>query len=814
MFRNYFKVALRNLRRSKGFTALNIIGLASGIAVCLLIVLYVTDELSYDRYNVNADRIYRISVDTYVSNTSIHNAHTSKFLGPALIATYPKFQQMVRLYSPGDILVKKGNDYILNHHKVFADSTIFKVFTFPFIAGDPNSALNNPHSIVIDESAARRYFNSTDVVGRTLEVGNDNTLRKVTGVIRDMPEQSHFHFSFILPFRDASFAPNDDSWLTNDFYTYVLVQPGTTAAEVQKDVTRTAYTNVSRVVQQQFHVSLDELTKSGNHFRYPIMAVADIHLHSNLDSEIEPNSSVTYIYIFSIIAALILLIACVNFMNLSTARSASRAKEVGIRKVAGSTRGHLVAQFLTESILLSLFSLVLALGIALLLLPLFNNLAAKQLQPGMLFSARFLPILVALALLVGFLAGSYPAFYLSSFQPIKVLKGKMAAGMKSSALRSALVTFQFIISIGLIVCTIVIYRQLNYIRNKEVGFNRDQVLVVHSTGILGPDGAQTFRKELLALGGISDATITSHLPTVGGGRYATPGWFRDASGGKGSSMTTLWVDDHYVPTLGMKIVKGRNFDLARFPTDSTAVIINEAAARLLDMKDPLNMQLWRLSNEKIEPGAFHVIGVVKDFNYNSMHDEIHPLVLNVNTRYDQDFGAVAARFQTNDVFGLVRQVEAKFHAIRPDIPFDYTFMDDDFNKLYHTEQQRGQIFITFAIFAIFIACLGLFGLVTYAAEQRTKEIGIRKILGAPIAGIVSLLSKDFAMLIGLAALIAFPLAWWFMNTWLQGFAYRTGISWWIFPVAGFGALAIALLTVSVQTIRAALANPIKSLRSE
>jgi putative ABC transport system permease protein len=395
-----------------------------------------------------------------------------------------------------------------------------------------------------------------------------------------------------------------------------------------------------------------------------------------------------------------------------------------------------------------------------------------------------------------------------------VLKGKLAAGMKSSVLRNSLVVFQFIISIGLIVCTIVIYRQLNYIRNKEVGFNRSQVLVVHGTWDLGPDGAQTFRKELLALGGISDATITANLPTVGGGRYATPGWFREPTMRTGSIMTTLWVDDHYIPTLGMKIVKGRNFDLARFPTDSTGIIINEAAARLLGRNDPLNMQLWRQTDEKIEPAAFHVIGVVKDFNYNSMHDEIHPLVLNVNMPNDQNFGAVTARIQTNDVFGLVRQVEAKFHAIKQGIPFDYTFMDNDFNILYHTEQQRGQIFITFAIFAIFIACLGLFGLVTYAAEQRTKEIRIRKILGAPVAGIVSLLSKDFAMLIGLAALIAFPLAGWFMNTWLQSFAYRTGISWWIFPVAGLTALAIALLTVSVQTIRAATANPIESLRSE
>jgi len=815
MLRNFFKVAFRNLRRSKGFTALNIIGLASGLGVCLLIVLYIIDERSYDRFTANADRIYRINVEFNVNNTSDQNANTSQYLGPTLVATYPRIQQMVRFKNPGDVLIRKGNDHILEHHGVFADSTIFKVFSFPFIAGDPNTALNDPHSIVIDESAARRYFNSTDVVGRTLEVGSDNTLCKVTGVIRDMPEQSHFHFSFIRPLHDTRFQNNDDSWLTNDFYTYVLVQPGTTAAEVQAAVNVIDNTYVNRELQQLEHTSFDQLAKSGSYFGFRVMALTDIHLHSNLSNELEPNSSVTYVYIFGIIAALILLIACVNFMNLSTARSASRAKEVGIRKVAGSTRSHLVAQFLTESMLLSLFSLVLALGIVLLLLPLFNNLAAKQLQPGMLFSVRFLPILVVLALLVGFLAGSYPAFYLSSFQPIKVLKGKLVAGMKSSTLRHSLVVFQFVISIGLIVCTIVIYRQLNYIRNKEVGFNRNQVLVIHGTGALGPDGTTTFRKELLALSGISDVTITANLPT-GGGQYATPAWYPDASRDvrKSSVMPTLWVDDHYIPTLGMTIVKGRNFDLARFPTDSSGIIINETAARQLGQKDPLNMQLWRSLDDKVEPRAFHVIGVVKDFNYNSMHDAIHPLVLNVNTPNDRNYGAIAVRFQTNDVFGLARQVEAKFHTIMQGIPFDYTFMDNDFNQLYHTEQQRGQIFITFAIFAIFIACLGLFGLVTYAAEQRTKEIGIRKILGAPIASIVSLLSKDFAMLIGLAALIAFPLAWWFMNTWLQGFAYRTGISWWIFPVAGFGALAIALLTVSVQTIRAALANPIKSLRSE
>src|SRR5215469_9858947 len=426
MFRNYLKIAFRSLRKSKGFTALNIIGLAAGLGVCLLIVLYVTDELSYDRYNVNADRVYRIDEDSYINNTQYIAATTSKFFGPALVASYPKIQQMVRFSHVGDLLVRKGNDHVLDHHFTFADSTIFKVFTLPMIAGDPNTALNNPHSIVIDESAARRYFNSTNVIGRTLEVGSDNTPLKITGVIRDMPDQSQFHFSFIRPLRESwTFdSPGDNNWISSNYYTYILVQPGTTRAEIQKDVDEVVKLHIGPALQQTFHRSTADLEKAGNHFRYLIFPFTDVHLHSNKSYELEPNGNIQFVYIFSIIAVLILLIACVNFMNLSTARSANRAKEVGIRKVAGSTKGHLIIQFLTESILLSLLALVLALGIAALLLPMFNQLAGKSLHPDMLFSGQFLPILILLVLLVGCLAGSYPAFYLSSFQPIHVLKGK------------------------------------------------------------------------------------------------------------------------------------------------------------------------------------------------------------------------------------------------------------------------------------------------------------------------------------------------------------------------------------------------------
>jgi putative ABC transport system permease protein len=813
MFRNYVKIAFRSLRKSKGFTALNVIGLAVGLGVCLLIVLYVTDELSYDRYNVNAERIYRIDEDLYFNNTRYDAVTTSKFFGPALVASYPKIQQMVRFRNPGDLLVRKGSDHVLDHHFTFADSTIFKVFTLPMIAGDPNTALNNPHSIVIDESAARRYFNSTDVIGRTLEVGNNNTVLKVTGVIRDMPEQSQFHFSFIRPIRESyNFNDlSDNNWVSNSYYTYILVQPGITQAEVQKDVNEVVNLNISPALQQMFHTSGADLEKAGNHFLCRIFPLTDVHLYSNKSGELEANSNIQFVYIFSVIAVLILLIACVNFMNLSTARSANRAKEVGIRKVAGSTKGHLILQFLTESILLSLFALVLALCIAVLLLPMFNQLAGKSLHPDVLFSGRFLLMLILLVLVVGCLAGSYPAFYLSSFQPIHVLKGKMAAGFKSSWLRSSLVVFQFFISIGLIVSTLVIYRQLHYIRNKDAGFNRDQVLVIHDTWSLGRDGTANLRKNLLTLAGVTDATVTPDLPTADG-QYWQQGWFPEASldARKAILMTTLRVDDHYIPTLGMQMIKGRNFDLAQFPTDSTAILLNEAAVGMLGVKDPLNLILYN-HDDQFKLLTYHVVGVVRDFNYNSMHDNIHPLLMVANTF---NWSSMAVRFRTNDVSSLVRQVETKFHAVKQGLPFSYTFMDNDFDKLYHAEQQTGQIFITFAVFAILIACLGLFGLVTYAAEQRTKEIGIRKVLGARVTSIVGLLSKDFTMLVGIAALIAFPVAWWAMYKWLETFAYRTEISWWIFLVAGSVALAIALLTVSIQTVRAALANPIKSLRSE
>ncbi|MFT3822705.1 MAG: ABC transporter permease [Chitinophagaceae bacterium] len=806
MIKNYIRVALRNLWKNKAFTAINITGLATGLAICLLIVLYVKDELSYDRYNVNAERIYRIDGDINFNNTQLIIASTPEPLGAALKRDYPQVEEVVSFTQPRDIQVKKGDQFIQEHNSVFVDSTFFKVFTVPLINGNPTTALNEPNSVVINETTARKYFNSTDVVGQTLTINNSKSL-KITGVIKDIPAQSHFHFNFLRPIKD-SYRGNADKWFNNNNYNYVLLKPGVTKDFLQKAVTATVNKYLGKQLEEELHSSLTDMEKAGNYFHYSPIALTDIHLKSAKGYEWEANSSMSYVYVFSVIAIFILLIACVNFMNLSTARSANRAKEVGIRKVAGSLRFQLITQFLTESVLLSFFSLLLAIGLALLLLPLLNQVSGKLMHASTLFSTWLLPCLLVLVLVVGCIAGSYPAFYLSAFEPIQVLKGKVATGFKSSRLRSSLVVFQFSISIILIIGTIVIYNQLHYIQSRQIGYNREQVLVLHNTSPL-QQHADAFREELTKIAGVENATISGSLPTAEG--LDQNGWFRDANmdASKVIILTNFYIDEHYIPTLGMQMTAGRSFS-KDFASDSSGILLNEAAVKLLGFKEPLNQVIYR-SGDKNEPIPYHVVGVVKDFNFTSMHNKVGPLIM----QRERDNGSIAIRIQANsNIPNLVSQVENKWNNAVPGQPFNYTFMDADFDKIYHAEQRMGKLFISFAVFAVLIACLGLLGLATYAAEQRTKEIGIRKVLGAGVGGIVTMLSKDFAKLVLIASLIAFPVAWWVMNKWLEDFAYRISISVWVFIAAGAIAVAIALLTVSFQALKAAFANPVKALRSE
>lgn len=808
MFKNYFRVAFRNLWKNKQFSAINILGLAIGLATCLLIMIYVLDELSYDRFNADAERIYRVDGDIRFGGTHYLIATVAAPVGPTLKQDYPEVEEVTRFRNYGGLLVRKGTLNIKEDKAIYADSSLFRVFSLPLIAGNPATALKEPHTVVITEKIARKYFNSTDVVGHSLLM-NDAASYRVTGVMKEIPGQSHVNFDFFVSLSESEESKRSN-WLSNNFNTYILLKKGTDLhkmdARLGEMVNKYALPQVSTVL----HTSKEELASAGNYIRYGLMPLTDIHLHSNKVFELTPNSSIQYVYIFSAIAMFILLIACVNFMNLSTARSSNRAKEVGIRKVMGSLRGQLITQFLAESMLISLIAMFLALGIAGLLLPYFNTLAGKEMSIGLFANPWLAPVLLGLAIFVGLLAGSYPAFFLSAFRPVLVLKGTIASGFRTGLLRNFLVVFQFSISIFLIVGTMVIYNQLSYIRNKRIGFDRDQVLIIKNTQPLG-NQTRSFRQDILTLNGVKGGTATSYLPTSTN-RNDEP-LFLDPTLGQESavSMQTWFVDDQYIPVLGMEVVKGRNFS-KDFPTDSQGIVINEAAARLIGLKDPINQKIYELDGnlESKKVNTYTIIGVVKDFNFNSLREQVTPLALFLQ----EDRGSIAFRVHSNNMQGLIAQVEEKWKSMVPTQPFSYSFMNDDFNALYKSENRMGRIALSFSILAIFIACLGLFGLAAYAAEQRTREIGIRKVLGATVTNIINLLSRDFLKLVMIAILFACPLGWWVMHHWLQDFAYRITISWYVFGLAALLAILIALLTVSFQAIRAALANPVKSLRSQ
>ena len=808
MIKNLIKTAFRNLLKNKGFTAINVLGLALGLATCMLIVFYVYDELSYDQFNLNADRIFRINNDIKFGGNENSYAVAPAPLANALQSEFPEIEKVLRFRDQGGFRVKKGNQQIQEMRMIYADPSVFSIFTFPMIQGDPATALKEPNTVVINESTAKKYFNSLNVVGQTFTF-NDDKLFKITGVIKDIPKQAHFNFDFFISMASWPDSKNT-SWVSNNYVTYILVKKGVAVKGLAAKFPKLVNEHVGPQLQAIVHIGIKELEHQGNYFRFSLIPLKDIHLHSNRVAELGANGNIQYVFIFSVIAIFILLIACVNFMNLSTARSANRAREVGVRKVLGSPRKLLIAQFLSESLIITFVACVLAVFAAILLLPLFNQLSGKVLVITSQTIVWASPVLFLVVLFIGCLAGSYPAFFLSAFQPIEVLKGKLTSGFKGGGLRSFLVVFQFTISIFLIIGTLVIYNQLKYIQSKDLGYNRDQLLIVRNVYAIGKQ-TKAFKTEIEKLPEVKNATLTGFLPAEGQGNSST--LFEDHSmDPKKAISSQVWtVDDHYITTLGMKMVAGRNFS-SQMATDSTALIINESAAKLLGFTDPINKQLYYptdMYGKHIVP--MRIIGVVKDFNFNSLRQNITPVVLT----YGDDWGALGIKVSATNSPALISKIKNVWHRMAPGKEFDYSFLDKDFEATYRTEQRTGTLFITFTSLAIIIACLGLFGLAAYAAEQRTKEIGIRKVLGANVAFIVAMLSRDFIKLVLLSIAIAVPFAWWFMQTWfLQSFAYKQDIQWWVFVAAGFGAILIAFITISFQSIKAALSNPVNSLRSE
>lgn len=798
MFKYYFKAALKGLNKNKGFTAINIVGLSIGIAACLLIVLYVVNELSYDKYNINGNRIYRITENARLNGNENSWASTEKPLKEAL-TSLPEIEKTTRLIpktslfiTPQKFFVKKGNTSIEEKNVVFAESSLFDVFTLPMIEGNPSSSLSEPNSVVITESTARKYFNQVNVVGKTITI-NDSNVYKITGVIKDIPSKSHFNYDFFLSYSSIP-ESRSDSWGYSGIHNYVLVKPG---ADIHK-----LETEIRAIEIKNYPPSM---TEGGNYLNIVLTPLFDIHLKSTSQGELNPGGNIQYIYIFSAIALFILLIACVNFINLSTARSANRSKEVGIRKVLGSSRKMLIAQFLSESMLVTFISAIIALTLVWMILPVFNQIADTNINLTTASLSWFVPTLAGVVLIIGLIAGAYPAFYLSAFKPILVLKGKLASGFKRSFLRGFLVVFQFSISIFLIIGTLVIYKQLSFIHNKDLGFTRSQMLVIKNTNLLG-DQAKIFKQNLKQLPGIEDVTMSTYLPT--GKERNMTGLFPELPIDiKQDVLSEFWtVDEDYLKTLNIQLIAGRNFS-NQMASDSSALIVNEAFQKKFGFKDALNKTVYR-DSYGIQP--YHIIGVVKDFNFSSLRDNIKPLAL----VFGVDNGAITAKVKTTNLPVLMSRIENKWKDISANQQFNYSFMNDDFDATYRSEQHVQQIFFSFTVLAILIACLGLFGLAAYAAEQRNKEIAIRKVIGANTSNIIKILFSDFIKLVGISILIASPIGWYAMNKWLEDFAYRINISWMIFFIAGALAIVIALITISFHAIKAAVANPVKNLRTE
>lgn len=819
MLHNYFTIAMRQLRKKPLYTGLNIAGLAIGVAACLLIVLYVAHELSYDRWNPHANRIVRPVADIQFGGNHYQMAVVGAFLGPDAARELPEIQAWCRFREYGSYLVKRDGAVQQNFREeavLTVDSSFFELFPLKIIEGDPTRCLSQPNTVAISRSRAEKYFASPQMaMGQTLVLENEERWQ-VTAVYEDMPGNTHFRADLLLAMNGNDEVKNSPPfWATNNnFHTYLLVRKGTDLAAFNRKFDQLAAEKVAITVQQVLGTTVEDMAKTGQYARYHLQNMRDVHLHSDLTVELAPNGSIRYVWIFSAIAAFILLIACINFMNLATARSAGRAKEVGMRKVLGGARSALIGQFLSESLAISAMAVLLATLIAALAMPWYRELTGREELAMPWKSPVFWAALTSGTVLVGLLAGSYPAFFLSAFDAIRVLKGHVSGMGRGRNLRSVLVVFQFSVAVALIIATMLVFNQLDFIQNKKLGFEKSQVIIIDDAYGL-EDKVYTFKEEMLRHPAIESATVSGFLPVPSSRNDNTFSKVRSIDKDNSVSMQWWRVDNDYTATLGLEIVKGRNFDPSRV-TDSTGIIINETAARQMGFADPIGQKMY-VPNRNFEgapkPEDFlelTIIGVVKDFHWSSLRDNIGALCLQLG----RSTGLISFRYKGSETGAMIAALEKQWKVMSPDQAFSYRFLDDAFARMYESEQRIGKIAGVFGGLSILVSCLGLFGLASFTTEQRTKEIGIRKVLGASVSGITSLLAKDFLKLDVVSIVIASPLAWWLMQQWLSDFAYRIEIRWWMIALAGLAAVVIAFLTVSFQSVRAALSNPVKSLRSE
>ncbi|MCF0053613.1 ABC transporter permease [Dyadobacter sp. LJ53] len=800
-------MARRSLSQNKWYSAITIIGLATALTVVLLIGLYINNELSFDRFNQKADRIYLINSDISFSLQGLQTAAAPTPLGATLKRDFPEVEEAVRLGKYQSCLVKSTHENIREQAVLLADSTLFNVFTLPILAGNPTTALTQPNSVVITERMAKKYFGSTNALNKVL-IFNNKESKQVSAIIKDIPAQSHFQADFILPLWLTNNA-KVDKWGNHIFNTYILLRPGTNPQAVEGKFEKILQTYMDPALRRFFNTSLAEARKQGNYFRYSLIPLTDIHLHSARAGELMPNGSIEYVYIFTGIALFILLIAVVNFINLTTARSIKRAREIGVRKVLGSSRIGLISQFLSESLLIAIISMLIAFVMVLVLLPFFNSLTAENLSGSDLLNFPNTAGLLLFTALIGIMAGVYPAFYLSSFQPANAIKGTVGSLPNGQNLRSSLVVFQFAMSVLLIIATLLINQQLRFIQGKNLGFEKEQIIIL-KTAEVPENQLRTFKEIALQNSKVKAATISSFLPVTSerNGDY----WYPEGQTDQKYSVTMQeWeVDEDYLTTYKMTLLQGRYFVKGQV-ADSGRVVINESAAKQLGYKQPVGKTIHKQGGELLT-----IIGVVKDFHYESLRTKIEPLcfMLDADIVSGKNTDALSLRLETEDMASSLAALENKWKKVAPGQPFEYAFLNESFDDMYRAEQRVQVLFTGFTTIAILISCLGLFGLATFTAEQRTKEIGVRKVLGASVASIVTLLSRDFLKPVLFAIVIATPIAWYIMNRWLQDFNYRIEIEWWVFALAGMLAVGIALITISFQSIKAALMNPVRSLKSE
>ena len=814
MLKNYLTTALRNLRRHKGYAFINVTGLAVGLACCLLILLFVQHELSYDQYHADGDRLFRVSTLGRMAGNELDLALGPAPLGPTMVADLPEVEQMARFRRYGSAFLCRETTCFEETGLYYADSTVFDVLTLPLLHGDPQTALTQPKSLVLTETVAEKYFGAANPVGQPLQL--DDEAYTVSGVLADLPDNTHLQFPLLVAMvdREESRSP---LWFNANFNTYVRVAPGMTAAALEEKLRGLLQQYGEPQVQQYLNLSLAEFEAQGNAWRFIADPLPDIHLRGNRDGNMAPGGNLAYVYIFSAVALFILLLACINFTNLSTARSATRAKEVGVRKALGSSRTQLIRQFLSESLLMSGLGLGLALGLVALLLPLFNQLAGQTLHFGVLLQPAVLLALVGFGLGVGLLAGLYPAFYLSSFQPVSVLKGRIRQGFRASALRRVLVVLQFAISIVLLIGTGVVYQQLQFVQEKQLGFDREHLLVVRHVGETGTQ-MRAFKDQVLAHPQVVEASLVGSAP---GQNHDSNGLLPEGAGpGEVHVVFTNVVDADYIHTMDMHVLDGRPFDDAR--ADSHRVLINEAAARYFGWEpaQAVGKIIRTVGDEPTHQLDTEVVGLVADFNFQSLHTAVEPMVMwyappRTNRTFQGNrFHQMIVRLRGENIAATVSALENTWATFVADRPLDYTFLDAQFDALYRAEQRTGRLFVVFSVLAVLIACLGLFGLASFATEQRLKEIGVRKVLGASVPGLVGLLSQEFTKLVLVAFALAAPIAYFLMDQWLADFAYQTAMPWWLFAAAGLGALFIAFATVSYRALQAARANPVTILRHE